>query len=144
MKRSRLNIFKATSMTISILGVLLIIVVIGLFAYLGISALSGMLSGNVDNGEAYDKLSSLKAEYSNLNSQFEQLKNKANASGNKKIKKDSVNTQLELVKANSAITDVESALATNLPIDEVNKRISIATNQLQTAKSSLTTLDAEV
>lgn len=144
MKRSRLNIFKATSMTISVLGVLLIIGVIGLFAYLGVWMISGKVSGDVDNGAAYDQLAALKSEYSSLNSQFEQVKKMANASGNKKIKKDAVNTQLELVKANSTITDVESALATNSPIDEVNNRISIATNQLQTAKSSLTALDAKV
>lgn len=131
-------------MTISVLGILLIVATIALIVYMGVIGLSSKVSGDVDNGAAYDQLAELKAEYSSLNTQFGPVKTRANASGNKKIKKDAVNTQLELVKANSAITDVESALSQNLPIDEVNNRISIATAQLKTAKSSLTTLTAEV
>ncbi|MEN4018400.1 MAG: hypothetical protein PQ975_00735 [Methanobacterium sp.] len=137
MKRSRLNLFKATSMTISLLGIIMIIATVGVFTYIAIQGLSSQVSSNVDSGSAYDQLAALKSEYSSLSNQFDVVKRKVNSYGDKKAKNNLYNTQIELVKANSAIGDVESALSSNLPADEVNNRISIAANQLQIAKNSL-------
>lgn len=144
MKRSRLNMFKATSMTISILGIIMILATVGVFAYIGIQGLSSKVSSNVDSGSAYDQLASLKSEYSSLNSQLDTIKKKVGSYSSNKIKNDLYKAEMELVKANSAIGDVESALSTNLPADEVNKRLSIAANQLQTAKNSVNIIDNEV
>lgn len=143
MKRSRLNMFKATSMTISLLGIIMIIVTIGLFVYFAVSGVSSKVSSNVDSGSAYDQLSALKSSYSSLSAQFDTVKKKISSRGSKKAKKDMYNTQIELVKTNSAIGDVESALSSNLPADEVNNRIKIATDQLKAAQSSVTTLSTE-
>jgi hypothetical protein len=143
MKRSRLNLFKATSMTISILGIFMILATVGVFAYIGVQGLSSKVTSNVDSGSAYDQLAALKSEYTSLSNQFDAIKTNANKSGNKKIRNDAHKVQIELVKANSAIGDVESALSSNLPADEVTNRISVATNQLQVAKNSLNTLKGE-
>jgi len=131
-------------MTISILGILMIVATIGLFAYFGISAISSKVTGNVDTGSAYDQLASLKSEYNSLSAQYNSTKIQASKSANKKVKNDSISTELELVKAQSTITDVESALSTNQPQDVVTSRINAATNQLQRAKTSLDTLLNEV
>jgi len=143
MKRSRLNMFKATSMTISLLGIIMIIVTIGLFAYLGVSGISSKVSSNVDSGSAYDQYSELKHSYDSLNNQFNSIKSKIVSRGSKKAKKDMYNTQIQLVKANSAISDVESAISSNLPADEVNNRIKIAIDQLKTAQNSVNSLSTE-
>ncbi|MGZ7070217.1 MAG: hypothetical protein ACXVHN_05315, partial [Methanobacterium sp.] len=102
MKRSRLNLFKATSMTISVLGIIMILATVGVFAYIGIQGLSSKVSSNVDSGSAYDQLASLKSEYSSLNSQFDSIKNKVDSYGSTKAVNDLYKAQLELVKANSA------------------------------------------
>lgn len=144
MRRSRLNLFKVTSMTISLLGILLIVLFVGIIGYIVVADMSSKVTGNVDTGAAYDTLADLKSEYSSLNAQYTSLKTKVSKSGNKKIKKDYVNAELELVKANSAITDVESALSTNQPKDVVEDRLNTATTQLQKAKTSLDTVTNEI
>jgi hypothetical protein len=54
-----------------------------------------------------------------------------------------VNADLEMVKAQSAISDVESALETNKPNDEVQRRLQIAKVQLQKAKISYNDLQSQ-
>ena len=130
-------------MTISILGIIMIIATVGVFAYIGVQGLSSKVTSNVDSGSAYDQLAALKSEYNSLSGQFDAIKLKSNRSGSKKIKNDASKAQIELVKANSAIGDVESALSSNLPADAVTNRISAATNQLQSAKNSLNILKGE-
>jgi hypothetical protein len=144
MKRSRLNMFKATSMTISILGIIMILATVGVFAYIGVQGLSSKVSSNVDSGSAYDQLASLKSEYSSLNNEFEVTKKKVSGYSSNKVKNNLYKAQMDLVRANSAVGDVESALSSNLPADEVTKRIGIATNQLQIAKNSLNVIKNEV
>jgi len=124
-------------MTISLLGMIMIMATVGVFAYIAIQELSYRVSSNVDSGSAYDQLAALKSEYSSLSNQFDAVKLKVNSYGSKKAKNDLYNAEIELVKANSAIGDVESALSSNLPTEEVNNRISIAAGQLQIAKNSL-------
>lgn len=59
MKKSRLNLFKSTSMMISILGIVMIIVTIIVAAYIGFSLVSSNLSGGISSGTQYDELASL-------------------------------------------------------------------------------------
>jgi hypothetical protein len=144
MKRSRLNLFKVTSMTISLLGILMIVATIAIFAYIGFEGVSSKVTSNVDTGSAYDQLAALKSEYSSLNNQYSTIKVQASKSANTKVRNDSVDTELQLVKAQSAITDVESALSTNQPQDVVNDRLDAATTQLRKVKTSLGTLTGEI
>src|SRR5665811_1117982 len=111
MKRSRLNLFKVTSMSISVLGIIMILATIALFAYIGISALSSSISSDVGSGSAYDQLAVLKTNYNSLEGQFNSLKTDVESSNNQNAKTAYVNAKLELVKANSAILDVDSALS---------------------------------
>lgn len=131
-------------MTISLLGIVMIIATVAVFAYIGVQGLSSKVSSNVDSGSAYDQLASLKAEYNSINGQFGSIKTKVNTYGSQKVKNDLYNAQIEIVKANSAISDVESALSSNLSAQEVNNRIAIATNQLQVAKNKLNVVKGEI
>ncbi len=137
MKRSRLNLFKATSMSISVLGILMILATIILFAYIGISALSSSISSDVGSGTAYDQLAVLKSDYNTLEGQFNSLKTDVDNSGKSDIKTAYANAKLELVKAKSAISDVDSAISSGKSKDEVQKRINAAQVQLDKAKTSL-------
>lgn len=137
MKRSRLNLFKATSMSISVLGIILIIATLVLFAYIGISTITSSITTDVGSGSAYDQLAVLKSDYNNLNNQFTSVQQSVDSSNNKNAKTAFINAKLELVKANSDINDVESALSAGKSKDEVAQRINTAQDQLNTAKSSL-------
>ena len=131
-------------MTISILGIIMILATVGVFAYIGIQGLSSKVSSNVDTGSGYDQLASLKSEYSSLDQQFNSTKEEVNSYGTNKARNDFYAAQLNLIKAKSAIDDVESALSTNQPSNEVTSRIQTATNQLQVAKNSFNTVKKEI
>jgi hypothetical protein len=131
-------------MTISILGIIMILATVGVFAYIGIQGLSSKVSSNVDTGSGYDQLASLKSEYSSLDQQFNSTKEEVNSYGTTKARNDFYAAQLNLIKAKSAIDDVESALSTNQPSDEITNRIQTATNQLQAAKDSFNTVKKEI
>jgi len=116
---------------------------VGLIAYLVVWNVNDKVSHNMGNGQGYDQLSALKSSYASLSAQFDTIKKRISSSGSKKAKKDMYNTQIELVKTNSAISDVESALASNLSSDEIDNRIKIATDQLKVAQNSVTKLATE-
>lgn len=137
MKRSRLNLFKATSMSISVLGIILIIATLVLFAYIGISAITSSITTDVGSGSAYDQLAVLKSDYNSLNNQYTSVQQTVDSSNNKNAKTAFINAKLELVKANSDINDVDSALSAGKSKDEVAQRINTAQSQLNTARSSL-------
>ena len=140
MKRSRLNLFKATSMSISVLGILLIIATLLLFAYLGITAVTNSITTNVGSGSGYDQLAVLKSDYNSLNDQFTSVQTTVANSNNKNAKTAFGNAKLELAKANTDINDVDSALSAGKSKDEVTQRINTAQAQLDTAKSSLSSV----
>ncbi|MDI9615350.1 MULTISPECIES: hypothetical protein [unclassified Methanothermobacter] len=142
MKRSRINLFKVTSMTISILGVLLIAGTILIFAYIGVDAVSDAISGSVEKGAEYDELAKLQSDYSALKVQYDSVKKDVYQRNNDNLTKTYLNAEIELVKAKSAIDDVKSALETNKPKSEVDDRIKTARYQLQVASQALNDLRA--
>lgn len=137
MKRSRLNLFKATSMSISVLGIIMILGTIAVFVYIGVYSIGNTINSDVGSGTAYDQLAVLKSDYNTLEGQYSGLKTNVDASGNSDVKTAYINAQLELVKAKAAIDDVDSALASGKSKEEVQKRINAAQNQLNVAKTSL-------
>ena len=124
-------------MSISVLGIILIIATLVLFAYIGISSLTSSITTDVGSGSAYDQLAVLKSDYNTLNDQFTSVQQSVDTSNNKNAKTAFINAKLELVKANSDINDVESALSAGKSKDEVTQRINAAQSQLNTARSSL-------
>lgn len=137
MKRSRLNLFKATSMSISVLGILMIIATIVLFAYIGVTSLTSSITSDVGSGSAYDQLAVLKSDYNNLEGQYSSLQTDVDNSGNSNLKTAFVNAKLELVKAKNAISDVDSAISSGKSKQEVQNRINAAQAQLNKAEQSL-------
>jgi hypothetical protein len=137
MKRSRLNLFKTTSMTISVLGVIMILATIAVFAYLGFLAISSTISSDVGTGSAYDQVAVLRSDYNSLSAQYSNVKIEVNNAGSRDLSKAYANAELQLIKAQSAITDAESAISSGKSNAEIQNRIKIAKDQLETAKASL-------
>ena len=143
MRRSRLNLFKATSMTISLLGIIMVLITIGIGGYLIFTALSATISADVGSGVSYDKITTLKSEYDNLNSQFAQTKLSIEKLNNKNATAAYDGAELELIRAQSDISDADSAITSKKSADEVNNRIDIAQKQLTVASQALKDLQAK-
>ncbi|MBC7101066.1 MAG: hypothetical protein H5T40_05530 [Methanobacteriales archaeon] len=142
MRRSRLRLFKWTSMTISLLGVLMIIATVLVLLYIGVERISSTISTNVDKGSLYDEFAQLQKEYQDLKIDYESTKKVIYGMGDKDLMEKYVNAEIKLVEAKSALDDVESALSTNKPIPEIKNRLQTANLKLKEARDSLASLKA--
>ena len=106
MRKSRLSIFKSTSMLISVVGIIMIISTIIVVAYVGYSMVSEGITDGISSGTQYDDLAELKSSYSNLSAKFESVKSTYYAGGANDIKVYN-DAKLELSRANSAIENVQ-------------------------------------
>ena len=127
-------------MSISVLGILLIIATIVVFAYIGISALTSSVSTDIGSGSSYDQLAVLQSGYNNLSGQLLNVKPTVDASSNKNLYNAYVNAQLQLLKTKTAISTAQSAVTSGKSNSVVQSRISDAQKQLETAKTSFSTL----
>lgn len=139
MRKSRLSIFKSTSMLISVVGIIMIISTIIVVAYVGYSMVSEGITDGISSGTQYDDLAELKSSYSNLSAKFESVKSTYYAGGANDIKVYN-DAKLELSRANSAIENVQSALDADKPSNEVDSRIEFAKQKLDAANKAYNTL----
>ena len=135
MRKSRLSIFKSTSMLISVVGIIMIISTIIVVAYVGYSMVSEGITDGISSGTQYDDLAELKSSYSNLSAKFESVKSTYYAGGANDIKVYN-DAKLELSRANSAIENVQSALDAGKPSNEVDSMIDFAKKELQSANDA--------
>jgi hypothetical protein len=140
MRKSRLTLFKSTSMLISILGIIMVATTVIVVAYIGLSMLSFNLSKNMQSGTQYDQLASLRANWTSLNDDFQAEKTVVMSSGSQEQKEKYVDAELSIVEASSAIDDVESGLTTGKSSEEVDKRIKIAKEALAKAQKVVNAL----
>jgi len=77
------------------------------------------------------------SDYSALKVQYDDAKKEVYRRNNDNLTKTYLNAEIELVKAKSAIDDVNSALVTDKPKEEVDERIKTARYQLQVAAQAL-------
>ena len=143
MKKSRLSLFKSTSMLISVLGVIMIIATVAAVAYVGFSVVSSSLTGGISSGTQYDQLAELKTNYSNLEVQFNETGNKIYMMDNITLEREYVNAQVELVRVKNDISDVESALSMSKPASEVDKRLQLAKDDLKIAQEAYNSLSVK-
>ena len=143
MKKSRLGLFKSTSMLISVLGVIMIIATVAAVAYVGFSVVSSSLTGGISSGTQYDQLAELKSNYTALEVQFNDTGNKIYAMDNITLEREYVNAQVELVRAQNDLSDVESALSMGKPAPEVDKRLQLAKDDLKIAQEAYNSLSVK-
>ena len=109
MRKSRLSLFKSTSMLISVVGIIMVISTIIVVAYVGYSMVSSGITNEISSGNQYDELADLKSSYSNLSVQFDSVKATYYAGSADDIKTYN-DAKIELSRASSAIENVQSAL----------------------------------
>jgi flagellar basal body-associated protein FliL len=143
MKKSRLGLFKSTSMLISVLGVIMIIATVAAVAYVGFSVVSSSLTGGISSGTQYDQLAELKSNYTALEVQFNDTGNKIYAMDNITLEREYVNAQVELVRAQNDLSDVESALSMGKPAPEVDKRLQQTRDDLKIAHEAYNSLSVK-
>ena len=139
MRKSRLSLFKSTSMLISVVGIIMIISTIIVVAYVGYSIVSSGITNEISSGTQYDELAELQSEYTNLSVKFDSVKATYYAGGADNVKFYN-DAKLELTRADSAIQNVKSALDASKPSNEVDSRIDFAKEELKTAKKAYNTL----
>lgn len=130
MRKSRLSLFKSTSMFVSVIGIILIIATIVVVAYIGFSLISSGITTGVSSGNQYDELADLKSNYTSLEAQF-------NSSSDSIADNRYDDVRLQLARAQSDVDDVESALAAGKSADEVNDRIDLASNQIKICRETI-------
>lgn len=130
MRKSRLSLFKSTSMFVSVIGIILIIATIVVVAYIGFSLISSGITTGVSSGNQYDELADLKSNYTSLEAQF-------NSSSDSIVDNRYDDVRLQLARAQSDVDDVESALSAGKSADEVNDRIDLASNQIKICRETI-------
>ena len=139
MRKSRLSLFKSTSMLISVVGIIMIISTIIVVAYVAYSMVSEGITDQISSGTQYDDLAELKSSYSDLALKFDSIKSTYYAGGPDQIKVYN-DAKLELSRANSAIENVQSALDAGKPSNEVDSRIEFAKEKLEAANNAYNNL----
>lgn len=135
MRKSRLSLFKSTSMLISVVGIIMIIATIIVVAYVGFSVVNESITDEISSGNQYDDLANLKSQYGDLQSKFDSVKSTYYSGTTKDIQKYN-DARLELSRASSAIDNVQSALDANKPSNEVDSRIEFAKEKLANARQA--------
>ena len=143
MRKSRLNLFKSTSMLISVLGVIMIVATVAAVAYVGFSVVSSNLTGGISSGTQYDQLAELKSNYTALEVQFNDTGNKIYVMDNITLEREFVNAQVELVRVQNDISDVDSALSMGKPASEVDKRLQQTREDLKIAQEAYNSLSVK-
>lgn len=139
MRKSRLSLFKSTSMLISVVGIIMIVSTIIVVAYVGYSMVSSGITNEISSGTQYDELAELKSSYTNLSVKFDSIKATYYAGGSDDIQIYN-DAKIELARADSAIQNVQSALDAGKPSNEVDSRIDFAKQKLETAYDAYNTL----
>ncbi|MBQ9025834.1 MAG: hypothetical protein IJ104_05595 [Methanobrevibacter sp.] len=135
MRKSRLSLFKSTSMLISVVGIIMIIATIIVVAYVGFSIVNESITDEISSGNQYDDLAELKSEYADLESKFDSIKPTYYSGDSDDIQKYN-DARIELSRAASAIDNVQSALDAGKPSNDVDSRIEFAKEKLATARQA--------
>lgn len=135
MRKSRLSLFKSTSMMISVVGIIMIVSTIIVVAYVGYSMVSSGITNEISSGTQYDELAELRSTYNNISANFDSIKATYYAGGPDDVKVYN-DAKIELSRADSAIQNVQSALDAGKPSNEVDSRIDFAKEKLKTANEA--------
>lgn len=139
MRKSRLSLFKSTSMLISVVGIVMVIITVIVVAYVGYSMVSSGITDEISSGNQYDELAELKSTYDDLVVKFDSVKSTYYSGGPEQVKVYS-DARLELTRAGSAVENVQSALDAGKPSNDVDSRIEFAKEKLKAAADAYNTL----
>lgn len=130
MKKSRLRLFKTTSLTISLIGIILILLTIGVVGYIIVTDVTNSVSTTVNSGSAYDNLTQLKSDYNNLSQKYSTLNEQLGTHAENNVKTNYNEGKLKLSELNETINSIES---------DINKGASdkIISSEINQAKEDI-------
>lgn len=134
MKRSRLKLFKTTSLTISLIGVILILLTIGVIGYVGVSELTNSVSTTVSSGPAYDNLTQLKSEYNNLSYKYSTLDKQLGTNVDPNVKTQFNNGKLKVSELNNTINSIQNDINNGESDQEIQNEINQAREDMNEAE----------
>jgi predicted PurR-regulated permease PerM len=140
MKRSRLKLFKTTSLTISLIGVILILITIGVIAYIGVSSVTNSVSTSVSSGAEYDQLNQLKSQYNNVSETYMSISNQITQSKDKNLKTTYNNGKLKLSEANTTINSIEKDIHNGKSEDVIKSKVDSVNEDLKFVKETYSNL----
>lgn len=134
MKRSRLKLFKTTSLTISVIGVILILLTVGVGGYLIVSGVTNTVSTTVSSGSAYDQLDQLKSDYGNISIKYDDLNKKLGTNPDPVVKTNFNNGRLKLSEINQTLSSIQSDISNGKPESDINSKMDKVKNELKEVK----------
>ena len=140
MKRSRLKLFKTTSLTISLIGVILILITIGVIAYIGVSGLTNSVTTSVSSGAEYDQLNQIKSQYNNVSESYLSLSSQVTQSKDKNLKTTYNNGKLKLSEANTTINSIENDIHNGKSEYLIKSKIDSVNEDLKFVKETYSNL----
>ena len=124
MRKSRLKLFKTTSLTISLIGVVLILLTVGVIGYVTVSGLTNTVSNTVSSGSSYDQLDVLKSEYGNTSKKYEDLNAKLGTSPNPNVKTKFNDGKIKLSEAGQKVSSIQADIDRGKTGQDVNDKIN--------------------
>ncbi len=134
MKRSRLSLFRTTSLTISLIAVILILITVIVVAYIGVSEVTDTVSTSVSSGSTYDNLNQIKSDYADLTQQYDALNEKLGTSPENTTKMTYNEGKLKLTEVNQTISSLESSINRGEDQATIDKYTDEARSQLNEAR----------
>lgn len=124
MRKSRLKLFKTTSLTISLIGVVLILLTVGVIGYVAVSGLTNTVSNTVSSGSSYDQLDALKSEYGNATKKYDDLNAKLGTSPNPNVKTKFNDGKIKLSEAGQKVSSIQADIDRGKSGKDVDDKIS--------------------
>lgn len=124
MKKSRLKLFKTTSLTISVIGIILILLTIVVIGYVAVSGLSNTVSTTVSSGSAYDQLDVLKSEYGNISQKYSDLNSKLGQNPDTGVKTTYNNGKIKLSEVGQGLSSIQSDINAGKSDEEIQTKMN--------------------
>ncbi|MBE6486623.1 MAG: hypothetical protein E7Z85_07285 [Methanosphaera stadtmanae] len=133
MKKSRLKLFKTTSLTISLIGVILILLTIGVIGYVAVSGLSNSVSTTVSSGSAYDQLDQVKTQYEEVNKKYDTLNQKLGTNPDPSVKTTFNTGKIKLSEASQLISSTQNDINNGKSEEEIQSKLNQTKNKISEA-----------
>lgn len=131
MRKSRLKLFKTTSLTISLIGIILVLITVGVVGYVVVTEVTDSVSTTVNSGSAYDNLTQLRSEYNNLSQKYSALEQQLGTNADNDVKTTFNEGKLKLSELNESIGSIESDINKGASEETIQNEIKQARDDIK-------------
>ena len=133
MKKSRIKLFKTTSLTISLIGVILILLTIGVLGYVIVSGVSDTVSTTVSSGSSYDQLDQVKSQYNTIKDKYDALDKKLGTNPDATVKTTFNTGKIKLTEIQQLLSSVQSDINNGESDADIQKKLNQTTDKIKEA-----------